>query len=95
MNESLQAFYDEMKTENLISSDEHGIAPFTRSLSSANGAAVQFYQPMLDRRAQAQKIRAAITILDSWRFLFSLPNVLSDAIKKVIWFLNELFVEKV
>lgn len=72
-----------MKSENLISSETFGIAPFLKTLDSANDLATSFYEPMLERRNQANKIRTAINILDSWRFLFSLPSMLSDSIKKV------------
>lgn len=80
-----------MKNENLITSETYGIAPFLKTLDSANNLASSFFEPMLERRNQANKIRTAINILDSWRFLFSLPNLLSELIKKVYYYLTVNF----
>ncbi|KAJ3074946.1 hypothetical protein HDU98_009721 [Podochytrium sp. JEL0797] len=79
---TIDSFYEEMKTNNLISSEEKGFAPFTKSLDELSASAKNLYGPMIERKEKADKIRLALSLLDQWKFFFNLPSSLLDSIKK-------------
>ena len=58
--------------------NHHLIFPLGSQLS-----AEALYTPMIDRKKKSAKIRAALVVLDSYKFFFSLPNSLTENIKKV------------
>ncbi|KAI8904442.1 exocyst complex component Sec5-domain-containing protein [Gorgonomyces haynaldii] len=79
---TIDSFYKEMRSRNLISSQEYGIAPFSKALDELEARADRLYGPILERRGKADKIRVALSILEQWRFFFNLPSSLIDMIKK-------------
>ncbi|KAI8618551.1 exocyst complex component Sec5-domain-containing protein [Chytriomyces sp. MP71] len=79
---TIDSFYDEMKTNNLISSDTQGIAPYIKSLDALAISSKDIYGPLLERKEKAEKIRTALSLLDQWKFFFNLPSSLLDSIRK-------------
>ncbi|KAJ3021313.1 hypothetical protein HKX48_008789 [Thoreauomyces humboldtii] len=79
---TIDSFYDQMRNRNLISSDGYGIAPFDNSIDAVHADASVLYKPLLDRRVQAEKIRATLAVLGQWKFFFNLPSVLSTCARK-------------
>ncbi|ORY39412.1 hypothetical protein BCR33DRAFT_788418 [Rhizoclosmatium globosum] len=79
---TIDSFYDEMKTNNLISSESQGLAPYVKSLDGLAAAAKNVYSPMIERKEKADKIRTALSLLDQWKFFFNLPSSLLESIKK-------------
>ncbi|KAJ3406183.1 hypothetical protein HDU80_011789 [Chytriomyces hyalinus] len=79
---TIDSFYEEMKTNNLISSELQGVAPFMKALDGLCVSARDTYSPLLDRKDKADKIRMALSLLDQWKFFFNLPSSLLESIKK-------------
>ncbi|KAI8825748.1 exocyst complex component Sec5-domain-containing protein [Fimicolochytrium jonesii] len=79
---TIDSFYDQMRTKNLISSDEYGVAPFAKSIEALQVDAGTLYNPLLQRRVQAAKIRSTLAVLGQWKFFFNLPSVLQGYAKK-------------
>ncbi|KAJ3119044.1 hypothetical protein HDU96_003219 [Phlyctochytrium bullatum] len=67
---TIDAFYDELKENNLTTSEEEGFVPFSAALE------------VLDRRAKAGRLRYALGVLEQWKFFFNLPSVLQEGIRK-------------
>ena len=51
-------------------------------LQATSRAAEEVFRPMIERRRKAEKLRIALSAYERHKFLFSLPNVLQEAIKK-------------
>ncbi|KAJ3041591.1 hypothetical protein HDV00_009068 [Rhizophlyctis rosea] len=79
---TIDSFYQEMRRQNLISSEDYGITPFAKSIDELGRKAPDLYAPMLERRRKAEKIRITLSILEQWKFFFNLPSVLQDYIRK-------------
>eukprot|EP00842_Homolaphlyctis_polyrhiza_P003725 jgi/Hompol1/4353/HPOL_007061-RA len=71
-----------MRQKNLVSSNEYGIAPYTRALENLETNANKLYGPVLGRRSNGERIRIALGILEGWKFFFNLPSSLTELIKK-------------
>jgi hypothetical protein len=56
--------------------------------------AKNLYQPMIERRKETEKIRAALLFLDEFKYFFSLPNSIKENIQKVIR-LSHFGIEKI
>ncbi|KAJ3225192.1 hypothetical protein HK099_007204 [Clydaea vesicula] len=79
---TIDSFYHEMRNKNLISSTDFGIAPFVTTLNTLSEDANKLYGPMLERRAKAEEIRTTLSVLDQWKFFFSLPATIKELIRK-------------
>ncbi|KAJ3300604.1 hypothetical protein HK104_009261 [Borealophlyctis nickersoniae] len=79
---TIDSFYQEMRRQNLISSEDYGIAPFAKSIDALGTDAATLYAPMLERRRKAEKIRITLGVLEQWKFFFNLPSVLQDLVQK-------------
>jgi hypothetical protein len=45
--------------------------------------ASNLYQPIIDRKTKAEKLRSTLNVLDRFKFFFNLPASLDDSIRKV------------
>ncbi|KAJ3099452.1 hypothetical protein HDU97_003027 [Phlyctochytrium planicorne] len=52
------------------------------TIDSLTSDASELYNPVLQRRDKADRLRAALGILEQWKFFFNLPSVLQENIKK-------------
>ncbi|KAI9096429.1 exocyst complex component Sec5-domain-containing protein [Phlyctochytrium arcticum] len=73
---TIDSFYEQMRTKNLISSQDYGLAPFAKMVDGVKVDASALYTPLLERRVKAEKIRTTLTVLNQWKFFFNLPSVL-------------------
>ncbi|KNC97690.1 uncharacterized protein SPPG_07153 [Spizellomyces punctatus DAOM BR117] len=73
---TIDSFYEQMRTKNLISSEDYGVAPFARSIEALKVDASALYTPLLERRLKAERIRTTLSVLGQWKFFFNLPSVL-------------------
>jgi Exocyst complex component Sec5 len=81
---TVDSFYSQMKSKNLISREDYGIAPFLRQLGDLEGEANNLYGPVLERRSKAERIRITLSILEQWKFFFNLASSLKEMIRRVI-----------
>jgi hypothetical protein len=79
---TVDSFYKEMRTKNLIAKQDYGIAPFERVVESLQKEAHNLYGPVLERRLKAAKIRLTLSILEQWKFFFNLSSSLSDMVRR-------------
>ncbi|KAJ3190108.1 hypothetical protein HDU85_000399 [Gaertneriomyces sp. JEL0708] len=78
---TIDDFYEQMRKKSLTASEEYGISPFEKTISSVHSTAASLYTPLLERRAKAEKIRMTLGILNQWRFFFNLPSVVRQHIQ--------------
>jgi hypothetical protein len=79
---TVDSFYKEMRSKNLISMEDYGIAPFKKVVAALQKEANNLYGPVLERRLKATKIRLTLSILEQWKFFFNLSSSLSDMVRR-------------
>ncbi|KAJ1732540.1 Exocyst complex component S5 [Coemansia biformis] len=78
----IDLLYDEMKKRSLNDQAEYGTRAFNQSLQSTTRKADDIYSPIIDRRARAEKIRSTLSVIERYKFYFSLPSSLIDYTRK-------------
>ncbi|KAL7749949.1 Exocyst complex component S5 [Sorochytrium milnesiophthora] len=71
-----------MKAEHLKPDTAYETEAFADTLDIATTTVAQIYVPILDRRAQAEKVKSTLVLLERFKFFFNLPNSLLDSIQK-------------
>ncbi|KAJ1723720.1 Exocyst complex component S5 [Coemansia erecta] len=78
----IDLLYGEMKTRSLNEEAEYGTRAFSQSLQGATQKADDIYNPIIDRRARAEKIRSTLSVVERYKFYFNLPSSLIDYTRK-------------
>ncbi|KAJ2766014.1 Exocyst complex component S5, partial [Coemansia nantahalensis] len=78
----IDLLYDEMKKRSLNDQAEYGTRAFNQSLQSTTRKANEIYSPIIDRRARAEKIRSTLSVIERYKFYFSLPSSLIEYTSK-------------
>ena len=82
---TVDSFYHQMRSKNLISKEDYGIAPFLRQLGGLEAEAHSLYGPVLERRSKADRIRITLSILEQWKFFFNLASSLKEMVRRVAY----------
>ncbi|KAJ2878711.1 Exocyst complex component S5, partial [Coemansia asiatica] len=78
----IDLLYGEMKSRSLNEEAEYGTKAFSQSLQGATKRADEIYNPIIERRARAEKIRSTLSIVERYKFYFNLPSSLIDYTRK-------------
>ena len=57
--------------------------PFSILITECSSKAQELYNPVLDSRAKAERLRATLVILDRHKEYFNLPSLIANNIKRV------------
>ncbi|KAJ2454407.1 Exocyst complex component S5 [Coemansia sp. RSA 2336] len=74
----IDQLYEEMKTRSLNDRAEFGTRAFNQSLQSTTRKADEIYNPIIERRARAEKIRSTLSVIERYKFYFNLPSSLIE-----------------
>ncbi|KAK9477484.1 exocyst complex component Sec5-domain-containing protein [Lipomyces japonicus] len=78
---TMDAVYNEMKNDFLQEQKNWGVASIERYIDEANDKAALIIQPIMDNRAQADRLKATLALIEKHRYLFDLPSKLAEDIK--------------
>ncbi|KAJ1765850.1 Exocyst complex component S5 [Coemansia sp. RSA 2523] len=78
----IDQLYEEMKTRSLNDRAEFGTRAFNQSLQSTTHKADEIYNPIIERRARAEKIRSTLSVIERYKFYFNLPSSLIEYTRK-------------
>ncbi|KAJ1937704.1 Exocyst complex component S5, partial [Linderina pennispora] len=78
----IDLLYEEMKSRSLNSAQEYGTRAFGQALQDTTQKADEIYNPIIDRRARAEKIRATLSVVERYKFYFNLPFSLIEYTRK-------------
>ncbi|KAJ2707320.1 Exocyst complex component S5 [Coemansia sp. IMI 203386] len=78
----IDLLYGEMKSRSLNEEAEYGTRAFSQSLQGATHRADEIYNPIIERRARAEKVRSTLSIVERYKFYFNLPSSLIDYTRK-------------
>ncbi|KAI9328031.1 exocyst complex component Sec5-domain-containing protein [Zopfochytrium polystomum] len=79
---TIDAFYLDIKANNIVTSETRGLDSFDKALEGLSTSAQSLYTPLLERRRKAERIRATLFVLEQWKFFFNLPCTLKESISK-------------
>ena len=74
--------YKDMKS-NIFSKKGYGTYETMESVKKALTSSVKIYDPILNCSKKAELIRTQLSFIDRYRFFFTLPSTLKEALKKV------------
>ncbi|CAG8648233.1 7834_t:CDS:2, partial [Paraglomus occultum] len=78
---TIDTVYNEMKAKSLNEKEDFGIRSLDVALTDAAVKAEQVFGPVLANRTKAEKIRSTLSVLEKFKFFFSLPSSLTDSLK--------------
>ncbi|KAJ2078072.1 Exocyst complex component S5 [Coemansia sp. RSA 988] len=78
----IDLLYDEMKKRSLNDQAEFGTRAFNQSLQGTTRKADEIYNPIIERRARAEKIRSTLSVIERYKFYFNLPSSLIEYTRK-------------
>ncbi|CAG8604734.1 2351_t:CDS:10 [Ambispora gerdemannii] len=79
---TIDTVYNEMKSKSLNEENEYGVRGLDTALTEAAAKADQVFGPVLENRMKAEKIRSTLTVLEKFKFFFSLPSSLMESLKQ-------------
>ncbi|CAG8621305.1 2618_t:CDS:10, partial [Ambispora leptoticha] len=79
---TIDTVYNEMKSKSLNEENEYGVKGLGAALTEAAAKADQVFGPVLENRMKAEKIRSTLTVLEKFKFFFSLPSSLMESLKQ-------------
>ncbi|KAI8867371.1 hypothetical protein GQ42DRAFT_102785, partial [Ramicandelaber brevisporus] len=74
--------YEDMHHNWLNERRQYGTSQLFNTLRNASDCADEVYNPIVERRARAEKIRATLNIVERYRFFFNLPSRLMELVAK-------------
>jgi exocyst complex component 2 len=69
-----------MSSKQLDSKTEYGTDGLAETLEIARTTSTQVFNPILERRAQGEKIKSTLAVLERFKFFFNLPSTIQGAI---------------
>eukprot|EP00158_Paraphelidium_tribonemae_P009698 Partr_v1_DN28932_c1_g1_i6_m24812 putative Exocyst complex component len=78
---TVDSIYRELKVKNL-GSEGFGTYQFQVAMNAALKTAESLFQPILERRLKADRIRSTAHLLDRYKSFFNLPTMLEDSFRK-------------
>ncbi|KAJ1932900.1 Exocyst complex component S5, partial [Linderina macrospora] len=78
----IDLLYEEMKSRSLNETQEYGTRAFGQALQETTRKADEIYNPIIDRRARAEKIRSTLSVVERYKFYFNLPFSLIEYTRK-------------
>lgn len=75
--------YSEMQLGPLSQSGDYSVAELKEALRLAQGKADTVWNPILEARLKADRLRSTLGIFERSKFFFTLPGVLSESIAAV------------
>jgi exocyst complex component 2 len=79
---TVDAVYRDLKAKNLDKAG-YGTEDFSHAMNDATEKANEVFQPIIDRKIKADKIRNTLGVLERFKFFFSLPANLHENINRV------------
>ncbi|KAG9296285.1 hypothetical protein G9A89_014877 [Geosiphon pyriformis] len=79
---TIDTVYNEMKVKGLNEENEYGVRGLDTALTEAAAKAEQVFGPVLVNRMKAEKIRSTLSVLEKFKFFFSLPSSLMESLKQ-------------
>ncbi|KAK4055272.1 Exocyst complex component S5 [Microbotryomycetes sp. JL201] len=77
-----ETVYEEMKHGGpLEEGSEHGVRDMRKALNQATERAEVVYNPILDARTKAERLRSTLGVFERSKFFFNLPTILGEAVE--------------
>lgn len=61
---------------------ERGLMDLNRNLYGVTSKAEEVFNPVIERRTRAEKLRLTLALLERWKFFFNLPTLLQQSVRK-------------
>lgn len=75
------AVFDDMKEGPLADGSDYGVKALKESLAISSARAEQVYNPILDARLKADRLRSTLGVFERNKFFFNLPGILLEAVE--------------
>ncbi|KAK4705258.1 exocyst complex component 2, partial [Phenoliferia sp. Uapishka_3] len=76
-----ETVYEEMKQGPLAPGEEHGVKDVRETLRLASSRADAVFQPILDARTKAERLKSTLGVFERSKFFFNLPGILGEAVE--------------
>ncbi|KAL8286277.1 hypothetical protein RQP46_004765 [Phenoliferia psychrophenolica] len=76
-----ESVYEEMKQGPLAPGEEHGVKEVRETLRQASSRADAVFQPILDARTKAERLKSTLGVFERSKFFFNLPGILGEAVE--------------
>ncbi|KAM0755622.1 hypothetical protein T439DRAFT_295613 [Meredithblackwellia eburnea MCA 4105] len=76
-----ESVYEEMKQGPLAPGQEHGVKEVRETLRQGASRADAVFQPILDARTKAERLKSTLGVFERSKFFFNLPGILGEAVE--------------
>ncbi|GAA5873213.1 hypothetical protein JCM3774_000083 [Rhodotorula dairenensis] len=77
-----ETVFEEMRDGPLAPGKDHGVKPIQDSLTAAGTRADTVFQPIVEARTKAERLKSTLGVFERSKFFFNLPTVLGEAVEE-------------
>ena len=77
-----ESVYEEMKQGPLAPDADYGVKQLRDTLKQATARADTVFQPILDARTKAERLKSTLGVFERSKFFFNLPTILGEAVEE-------------
>ncbi|GAA5960084.1 hypothetical protein JCM8115_004527 [Rhodotorula mucilaginosa] len=77
-----ETVFEEMREGPLAPGNDHGVKPIQESLTAAETRAETVFQPIVEARTKAERLKSTLGVFERSKFFFNLPTVLGEAVEE-------------